>query len=124
MCSSTKILRPLLEKKDGLRKIKSWDGRVTGYFSYETLNKLANQIGILGPLGAMFGRNFEQEIMSMGNRNYLPEAVINRSVIGAPYSTRTQNLYDNQADAEQNYQEENQGQAESSTSRRLGRDAS
>ena len=72
----------------------------------------------------MFGRNFEQEIMSMGNRNYLPEAVINRSVIGAPYSTRTQNLYDNQADAEQNYQEENQGQAESSTSRRLGRDAS
>ena len=57
-------------------RIKSLEGRVPGYFSYETLNKLANRNGILGPFGAMLGRDFEQEVMLLNNVNYLPEAIL------------------------------------------------
>ena len=83
---------------------------------------MANQIGILGPLGAMFGRDLEQEIMLMNNIDYLPEAIINRSVAAAPYSIKTLNLYDYPVETEEYTQEENQGQAESNTGRRHGRD--
>ena len=101
-------------------RVQSWDGRVRGYFSYDTLNKLAAQIGILGPLGAILGRDIEQEIMLMRNTNYLSEMVINRSANAAPHSIKTQNFYDFPADAEENANEKNQGQAENSTGRNQG----
>ena len=71
----------------------------------------------------MMGRDFEQEVLLMGENRLLPEAVINRSVNAAPYGIKTQNFYEHPAEAAAaNTREGNQGQAASSTSRRHARD--
>ena len=46
-------------------EVSTWDGRVTGYLSHYLLDKLAKQIGILGPLGGLYGRDIEQYLMNL-----------------------------------------------------------
>ena len=86
------------------------------------MKSLSNQIGILGPIGAMLGRDLEQEVMLLNYSDYLPEAIINRSVAAAPHSIKIRNICDHPVEYEEPPPEENQGQAKETTGRRPGRD--
>ena len=86
------------------------------------VKKLAGQIGILGPLAAMFGRDFEQEVMSLTNGVYFSERMISRSVTAARYSIKAANLSEYPNEGAEMKVEENTTQAKSK-SRRPGRDS-
>ena len=73
-------------------KIESWDGRDHGFYSYDMLKKLGSQIGILGPLAAMFGRDIEQEIMFSTRGTYLLERLFRKSVESAYLLIKTANF--------------------------------
>ena len=75
----------------------------------------------------MMGRDFEQEVLLLGENRLLPESIIDNSVNVAPSGIRTQNFYEHPAEAAAaaRTQEENQDQpGENSTSRNQGQAAS
>ena len=44
-------------------EISTWDCKYYGCVSHFYLEKLASQINILGPIGGLYGRDIEQEVM-------------------------------------------------------------
>ena len=52
-----------IKKEKEPTEVSTWDGKYIGFVNHFFLEKMATQIGILGPIGGLYGRDIEQEIM-------------------------------------------------------------
>ena len=76
-----------LRKEKEATEVSTWDGRAYGFVGHPYLEKLSSQIGCLGPIAGLFGRDIEQEIMSM-KTNYIPHIRFENSVCSSKLALR------------------------------------
>ena len=83
-------------------EISTWDGEYYGCVSHFYLEKLASQISILGPIGGLYGRDIEQEIMSTQSHK-ISMVKFEHSVTIARYAVKTSIM--NQFEKEDSWKE-------------------
>ena len=54
--------------------VTTWDGKDRALISHAYLEEMVTEIGILGPLAAVYGRDIEQLLMGSNMPTIIPEA--------------------------------------------------
>ena len=88
-------------------EVTTWDGKDRALISPTYLDKMVTEIGILGPLAAVYGREVEQYLMVPELPEIIPERIFNESVSFGRASLRTAALRSSYQDqyAGSNYSE-------------------
>ena len=69
--------------------VTTWDGKDRALISHFYLEKMATEIGILGPLAAVYGREIEQLLMGPKLPDLIPEKILSESASYGRASLRT-----------------------------------
>ena len=96
-----------IKKEKRATEASTWDGRYLGYMSPDHLSTMARWICIIGPLGAMYGRDIEQYLMQKDRISLIPEWEFNNSVDGVKWTLNKNAL------TKYYYQESNQSETSS-----------
>ena len=82
-----------IKKEKEPTEVSTWDGKYIGYVNHFHLEKMAAQIGILGPIGGLYGCDIEQEIMSLKSP-IISMMKFNHSVTIAKYALKASIMTD------------------------------
>ena len=80
-------------------EVSTWDGKYYGHISHAYLEKLATQISVLGPIGGLYGRDIEQELMASKN-SYISMVKFEHSVTISKCAIRQSAMNENDTEAE------------------------
>ena len=86
------------DKRDFLRterqptEVTTWDGKDRALISHSYLERMATEIGILGPLAAVYGRDLEQLLMGPNPPTIIPEKLFNESITFGRFPLRSEAL--------------------------------
>ena len=61
-------------------EVTTWDGKDRALASHSYLEKMVTEIGIFGPLAAVYGREIEQLLMGPNMPTLIPEKIFSESV--------------------------------------------
>ena len=81
--------RDFLEKERQPTDVTTWDGKDRALISHAYSDKMVTEIGILGPLAAVYGREIEQLLVGPNMPELIPEKVFADSVAYGRASLRT-----------------------------------
>ena len=81
--------RDFLKYERQTTDVTTWDGKDRALISHAYLEKMVTEIGILGPLVAVYGREIEQLLMGPKLPDLIPEKIFSESVSYGRASLRT-----------------------------------
>ena len=81
--------REFLRKESEPTNVTTWDGKGRALISPQYMTKMVTEIGILGPLAGVYGREIEQLLMGPDMPELIPENIFADSVGFGRASLRT-----------------------------------